>query len=130
MNGPSARQLADLLSATESVRDDDGLLRRVPDCRQQRTLPHLLRDLEMIFLEAERSRHAAAARIQDLYVRCQLFNEVPLTFEVQHGLVMTVAVQEQLLLKLRELRSVPMLVEKLSQQKRLLRQAFGVLVIR
>src|SRR5690606_23870829 len=65
----AVRGLADLLAATEPVRDDDRVLAGLADRWQQHALAGADRDLVLLRLEAERAGHAAAAGVEDLEVQ-------------------------------------------------------------
>src|ERR1051326_4388231 len=64
--------LADLFAAAEAIRHDDGRVRRLTHSRQQAALTNGDGDIIFIALKPKRSRHTAAAGVQDLSVKAEL----------------------------------------------------------
>src|ERR1700674_3201995 len=60
--------LENLLPATESVRDNQCVLRRVAHRREKDSLADRLRHVVLIFLETKGSRHSTASRIDRLQI--------------------------------------------------------------
>ena len=65
VDGAAAGVLCDLLAATETVGDEDGLGRSGADGRQQNALAESLGDFKLVAFEAEGAGHAAAAGVEE-----------------------------------------------------------------
>jgi len=59
MDGLSARALGNLLAATDAGRNNRRVQRRFPHSREKPLIAYGHRHLEMLFLESERTGHAA-----------------------------------------------------------------------
>src|SRR5712692_6726662 len=63
MERAAAGEVLDLLAARDAWRDHDGVRRRRLHGGRQAAVPERDRDVVVLALEAERARHAAAARV-------------------------------------------------------------------
>src|SRR5215813_8853561 len=97
MLGLSLRPVRDLVTAARAVRHDQRVGWRAADRREQAPLGHPHRDLVMLRLVPERTRHPAAARLD--HFNREAGNQLQRRDHVGHGperLLVTVAVQERL----------------------------------
>ena len=125
----AARRLDDLLAAAEAIGDDQRVPGGRPHRRQQDALPTLDRDIVVVFLEAEGSGHAAAARVQDGDVQAQPREHGLLVRQPHNGFVVAVAVHHGLTRQLRWLIARHLVDQKLAEQERLPAELPGILVV-
>ena len=123
VEGAAAGGLKNLLTATEAVRDDECLQRRLAHSRQQHAFTGSLRDRVFITFEAERASHTATSRVKRLQFGAHFANE---RFGVGHfheRFLMAVAVQQDFSRKSRGFMAGSIAFEKLAEKKVLAAQA-------
>ena len=86
----------DLLAAGEAVREQQGLGRTPARPGEQLPFADLHGDLVLLLLEPERSRHAAATRVEHFCLDAHLIEELLLVVEPEQGLVVAVALHDGL----------------------------------
>lgn len=69
MIGPTASQLVNLLTATESIRYNHHVFRRLSDCRKEYPFADADRDAIVVLVIAKRAGHPAAPSVQDSSVQ-------------------------------------------------------------
>src|SRR6266511_2099638 len=120
--------LSDLLSAAEPVGNNQRVLRRPADGREQDALASFDTDLEPLSaLEPEAPRHTAAARVKDLEVEAQHAKQGLLVAEPEHRLVVAMAMNHGSSFELRWFITLPH--QEFAEQKRLRRESSRVRVI-
>jgi len=82
--------LRDLLAAAEAIGDEDGFVVSRANGGEQGSLRQLLRDVELVALEAERACHAAAARVEQMHVGTGCVEQLQFVGHLHHGLMMAV----------------------------------------
>src|SRR5581483_9658883 len=112
----AADALLDLRLAREPVGDDERLAVRLAHLREERALAARLRDLVVAGLVAPRSRHAAAAAVEDLDLDPHRLEQLLLRLDPARRLVVAVAVQERAAPERRQLDPFPL--EKLGEVHR------------
>src|SRR5690606_26627961 len=125
----AVRGLADLLAATEPVRDDDRVLAGLADRWQQHALAGADRDLVLLRLEAERAGHAAAAGVEDLEVQADPRQELLLGVEVHDRLVMAMAVDDGACAEPRRFVALSLADQELGQRHRLRAEPLRIRVV-
>src|ERR1017187_5114545 len=122
--------LRDLLATTESIRDDEPVRWRFPDCGQKFEFANGRGDVVLVVLEAEGASHSATSWGGSLEIDADAAQQRLLGSHFHDGLVMTVSVQQRLALEAREWRVAGVVFEKLAEQKRLPRERLRALVVR
>jgi len=96
MQGAAAGQPGDLLPATEPVGNDQRGGVGISDGRQQNALAHRDRHVIVSGLEAERTRHAATAGIENLEIEPEPPQQVVLIPEAHDVIMMAVLLHQGL----------------------------------
>ena len=101
MESAPAGVLRNLLAAAESIGHDARAGLRRANRRQQHALAVVLRHRVALLLEPERPGHAAASRVEHVHLAACRVQHRHLIFHVEDGAVMTMHVDQHLLLPLR-----------------------------
>ena len=110
--------MRDLLLTTEPVADDESFF--IPaDSRKKDALSERLGDLILVDLEAEGTSHAAATGVQKLNIGSGGTQNLHLVLHALSGVMMTVAMDDDLLVDLRRAVIGRVLYEELAEEKRL-----------
>jgi len=118
--------LGDLLSATESVSDEDGVWCSGADGGQQYALGQRLGDYEFLLFKAKGSGHTAASRVEEGDVGTSTLKEFDLRFHLHERFLVAVAVQNGGAAgKIGRLVVRGVAEEEITEQEALLAQALG-----
>src|SRR3954463_15494514 len=110
MHGLAPGTVCNLVPATRAIRRDKRTLRSLSDRRQQANLGHLHRRRVVLGLVSEASRHAAATRLNMLYLRSR--NHFQHRIDRRHGvegLLMAMPMDKDGLIERRELQPAGLL---------------------
>src|SRR5262249_50846483 len=116
VEGVASGALGDLLAATESVGNDEPVWRRLANGWEEFEFSDGLRDWVMLFVEAERSSHAAASRRWTREVDAKTSKERFFRGHLHERLVMAMPVEQSFARKLRERGSVGVVFEEFAEQ--------------
>ena len=97
VHGLAAGCVEDLLAATESIGDNQGLRLRLADRRKKHSFSDCLRECVLVFFESEWARHSAAAGVERFQIRAHATQEGLFVGEPHDGLVMAMSMKEHLL---------------------------------
>src|SRR5205814_6061746 len=126
MHAPASRRLLDLLAAGEPIRDEQGVVAHLPHRGKELVLADGHRDVVLVALEAERSRHPAAARVHYFRVDAEALEHLFLLRESEDRLVVAISVDLRAGAQ-RGNRARIALREKLGERARLRGEPLGVL---
>src|SRR5436190_16440671 len=99
MERAAARRVGDLLAAAEPVRHDQRIALSPAHSREERSLTDLHRHLVVLPLEAEGTRHATAAGVQDRAAEAQLLEKPGIRLGSHQRALVAMGVDEGLRLK-------------------------------
>src|SRR5205823_11523136 len=119
----------DLLAAAEAAGDDRGIGTGLAQARQQSVLGDLDRPWVFSGFEAERAGHAAAAVGHDLGVDAELLQYRSFRLGLGERMLMTMHLDQRFAVSCRPVVVDAVLGEKFAQEKTLLFQTAGALVI-
>jgi hypothetical protein len=111
------RSLFNLLSAAETVGDDEGFAVGLAHARQRPPFADRLRHLVMFRPEPEGAGHAAAGVLQHLEVEPQALQHGLLTVELDDGSLMAVPVDNGLALQLRRVEVLRVFLKEFAEQE-------------
>src|SRR3954465_8163390 len=94
VKAPTTYGLLDLLATGEAVDDEERVGWPLPDRREELVLRDLHRHVVLLPLQAERSGHPAAARINDVRLHAEPFQDFLLLLESKDRLVVAMSVDE------------------------------------
>src|SRR3954471_14410149 len=94
VEAPTTYGLLDLLATGEAVDDEERVGWPLPDRREELVLRDLHRHVVLLPLEAERSGHPAAARINDVRLHAEPFQDFLLLLESKDRLVVAMSVDD------------------------------------
>lgn len=130
MPGTSCSVLGDLLATTETVADNDGLSGFAADGGQKDALAQLLGEFELVLLEAKRTGHTAATRVEKLDLRAGKAKESDLILHAHGGSMMAVSVDDNLLVELWRAVMGSVFDEELAEEEGLVVKFFRARIVR
>src|SRR5438045_3731904 len=110
-----AGRLLDLLAATETVGNDEGIGSRLARPRQQDALADPHRDIVMLRFEPERAGHATASGVEMLEIQSHPAQHKLLWLEFHDRFVMTMPLHDGLALQARHFESIAFALNELAQ---------------
>ncbi len=130
VQGLAAGGLLDLLAAAETIGHDQCVRRRCADFRQHALLGDGERNVVFLRLKPEGTGHAAATGIQHFAIERQLVQQLAFRVLVQHGMMMTMELDQCLGRRLRHRRRDSAVHKKFAEEARLFRQCRREWVVR
>ena len=124
MLGTGGGVLRDLLLTTEAITDEDGIF-IVANSGKENAFAEGLGDLVFVLLEAEGTSHAAAAGVEELDLGPGGAEDLHLVLHAHGGVMMAVAVDDDLFVDLRWTIVRGMLHQKFAKEKCLIAKLCG-----
>jgi len=119
------RTRLDLLAATEPIRNDQSILGRFTNFREEDTFSAFHRDVVVPVLEPKCARHSATTGIRHLVVQPKLSKHLLLGIHFHQRFVMAMSVDKSRGVEPRRSKIGGLLFEELTQQECLLAEALG-----
>src|SRR5713101_8302134 len=129
MQGLTTRTLGNLLLATEAIGNNQVVGRSVSDRREKLQFADGDRNIILIFFKAKRPCHPAASRCRSIVVDAHPSQDRLLVGHLHNGFVMTMAMNQRLSGKPRQMKMLRFLLQKFAQQKGLPRQPLSARVV-